>query len=81
MKFNTRISAENLRNYKGKKKKFDIEDEKYLDIDKAIKASYTEKCKKNNEEYVSIEDIERIINGMYLSDDSQKDLGIIKSYL
>ena len=81
MKFNTRISAENLKNYKNNKKKFNVEDEKYLDMDKAIEASYTEKCKKNNEEYVSIEDIDRLINGMYLSDDSQKELGIIKRYL
>jgi len=81
MKFKTRISAENLKNYKNKKEKFNVEDEKYLDIDKAVEASYTEKCKKNNEEYVSIEDIDRLINGMYLSDDSQKELGIIKRYL
>ena len=81
MKFKTRISAENLKNYKNKKEKFNVEDEKYLDIDKAVEASYTEKCKKNTEEYVSIEDIDRLINGMYLSDDSQKELGIIKRYL
>lgn len=30
---------------------------------------------------MSIEDIDRLINGMYLSDDSQKELGIIKRYL
>ena len=40
-----------------------------------------EKCKNNNEEYVSIEDLDRLINGMYLSDDSEKELGIIKRYL
>ena len=72
MKFNTRISAENLKNYKNKKKKFNVEDEKYLDMDKAIEASYTEKCKKNNEEYVSIEDIDRLINGMYLTDSKRR---------
>lgn len=81
MKFSTRISTENLQTYKSKNKKDNTEKEKYLDIDKVIEASYTEKCKKNNEEYVSIEDIDRLINGMYLSDDSQKELGIIKRYL
>lgn len=81
MKFKTRISAENLENYKNKKENFNVEDENYLDIDKAVEASYTEKCKKNTEEYVSIEDIDRLINGMYLSDNSQKELGIIKRYL
>lgn len=81
MKFSTRISTENLGAYKSRNKKNNVEKEKYLDIDKAIEASYTEKCKKNNEEYVSIEDIDRLINGMYLSDDSQKELGIIKRYL
>ncbi len=81
MKFNTRISAENLKSYIHKRGKFSVEDEKYSDIDKAIEASYTEKCKRDNEEYVSIEDIDRLINGIYLSEDSQKELGIIKRYL
>ena len=81
MKFSTRISTENLKAYKSKNEKSNVENEQYLDIDKAIEASYTEKCKKNNEEYVSIEDIDRLINGMYLSDNSQKELGIIKRYL
>lgn len=81
MKFTTRVSIDNLKTCKNKKEKFNIENEKYLDIDKAIESSYTEKCKKNNEKYVSIEDIDRLINGMYLSDDSQKELGIIKRYL
>lgn len=78
MKFSTRISMKNL---KYKEKKANKEDENYIDIDKAIETSYTEKCKKNNQEYVSIEDIDRLINGMYLSDDSKKELGIIKRYL
>lgn len=78
MKFSTRISMKNL---KYKEKKANKEDENYIDIDKAIEASYTEKCQKNNQEYVSIEDIDRLINGMYLSDDSKKELGIIKRYL
>ncbi len=81
MKFNTRISAENLKSYIHKRGKFSVEDEKYSDIDKAIEASYTEKCKRDNEEYVSIEDIDRLINGIYLSEDLQKELGIIKRYL
>ena len=81
MKFTTRVSIDNLKICKNKKEKINIDNGKYLDIDKAIEASYTEKCKKNDEKYVSIEDIDRLINGMYLSDDSQKELGIIKRYL
>ena len=37
--------------------------------------------KKDNEEYVSIEDIDRLIHGMYLDEESKKELGIIKRYL
>lgn len=81
MKFNTRISAENLKKIRNKDKKFNVDSNEYADIDKAIEASYTEKCKKDNETYVSMEDIDRLINGMYLSDDSKKELGIIKRYL
>lgn len=81
MKFRTCMSTENLKKFRNKKEKLNIEDEKYLDIDKVIEASYTEKCKKDSEKYVSIEDIDRLINGMYLNDDSQKELGIIKRYL
>lgn len=81
MKFNTRISAANLKDFKSKEERFSVENKKYLDIDKAIEASYTERCKKDNEKYVSMEDIDRLINGMYLSDSSQKELGIIKRYL
>ena len=40
-----------------------------------------EKWKKEGEEYVTIEDLDRLINGMYLSEDSEKELGIIKRYL
>lgn len=81
MKFNTRISTENLKNWKYKKEQLNMEDEEDLDIDKEIETSYSDKCKNDNEEYVSIEDIDRLVHGMYLSDDSQKELGIIKRYL
>lgn len=81
MKFSTRIYSEKLKKNKSKKKRIDVEDEKYLDIDTEIEDSYTQKCKKNSEEYVSIEDIDKLINGMDLKDDAQKELGIIKRYL
>ncbi len=79
MKFNTYIPKDNFKNLKNTKIK--EYDEKYLDIEKEIEKSYTDKCKDDNEQYVSIEDIHRLINGMYLSDDSKKELGIIKRYL
>lgn len=62
-------------------KKIKEYDEKYSDIEKEIEKYYIDKCKNDNEQYVSIEDIDRLINGMYLSDDSKKELGIIKRYL
>lgn len=80
MKFTTDISLENLKKYRSKKENLN-KDAKYLDIDEEIEASYTEKCKKNDEEYVSIEDIDRLIHGMYLNDESKKELCIIKRYL
>ncbi|WP_297132538.1 DUF5665 domain-containing protein [Terrisporobacter sp.] len=76
MKFKTYISKDNL---KGKQKI--QEDKRFIDIDEEIEKSYTDKCKKDNEQYISIEDLDRFINGMYLSDDSKKELGIIKRYL
>lgn len=79
MKFNTYIPKDNFKNLKNTKIK--EYDEKYLDIEKEIEKSYTDKCKDDNEQYVSIEDIHRLINGMYLSGDSKKELGIIKRYL
>lgn len=79
MKFNTYIPKDNFKNLKNTKIK--EYDGKYLDIEKEIEKSYTDKCKDDNEQYVSIEDIHRLINGMYLSDDSKKELGIIKRYL
>ena len=78
MKFKTSISKVNLNN---KEKNKVANDEKYIDIDKEIEKSYLDKCKSDNEQYVSIEDLDRFINGMYLSDDSKKELGIIKRYL
>ena len=81
MKFSNHISIRNLNKNENENERINVEGEKYLDIDKEIEASYTEKCKKNNKEYISIEDIDRLINGMYLSDDSAKELGIIKRYL
>lgn len=80
MKFTTDISLEKLKKYK-RKKNNSIEDEKYLDIEKIIESSYTDRCKKDNEQYVSIEDIDRLVHGMYLNEDSQKELGITKRYL
>lgn len=79
MKFNTYIPKDNFKDLKNKKIK--EYDEKYSDIEKEIEKSYIDKCKNDNEQYVSIEDIHRLINGMYLSDDSKKELGIIKRYL
>ncbi len=76
MKFKTYISKDNL---KGKQKI--QEDKRFIDIDEEIEKSYIDKCKKDNEQYISIEDLDRFINGMYLSDDSKKELGIIKRYL
>lgn len=80
MKFTTDISLEKLKKYKRKRKE-KIKDETYLDIEKIIESSYTTRCKKDNEEYVSIEDIDRLIHGMYLDEESKKELGIIKRYL
>ncbi|WP_455538471.1 DUF5665 domain-containing protein [Terrisporobacter sp.] len=80
MKFTTDISLEKLKRYKQRKNNL-MEDEKYLDIEKIIESSYTDRCKKDNEKYVSIEDIDRLVNGMYLNEDSEKELGIIKKYL
>ena len=71
MKFNTYIPKDNFKNLKNTKIK--EYDGKYLDIEKEIEKSYTDKCKDDNEQYVSIEDIHRLINGMYLSDDSKKN--------
>ena len=68
MKFKTYISKDNL---KGKQKI--QEDKRFIDIDEEIEKSYTDKCKKDNEQYISIEDLDRFINGMYLSDDSKKN--------
>lgn len=81
LKFNTRISTKNLDSYKNKNDSIEKDEYIDIDIDKIIKKSYTDKCKKDTQEYVSIEDIDRLINGMYLSDNSQKELGIIKRYL
>ena len=78
MKFKTYISKVNLNNQEKNKV---ANDEKYIDIDKEVEKSYLDKCKSDNEQYVSIEDLDRLINGMYLSDDSKKELGIIKRYL
>ena len=80
MKFTTDISLEKLKKYKRKRKE-KIKDETYLDIEKIIESSYTTRCKKDNEEYVSIEDIDRLIHEMYLDEESKKELGIIKRYL
>ena len=80
MKFTTDISLEKLKKYKRKRKE-KIKDETYLDIEKIIESSYTTRCKKDNEEYVSIEDIDRLIHGMYLDEESKKELGIVKRYL
>ncbi|MFR5131463.1 MAG: hypothetical protein ACLTDP_01880 [Terrisporobacter sp.] len=63
MKFTTDISLEKLKKYKEKKKSSN-EDKNYIDIDKIIESSYTDRCKKDNEEYVSIEDIDRLVHGM-----------------
>ena len=81
MKFTTRISADKLKKIKNKDVNNKVENEKYLDIEKVVEASYTDRCKKDNEEYVSIEDIDRLVHGMDLSYDSKKELGIIKRYL
>ena len=81
MKFTTRISADKLKKLKNKDLNNKLKDEKYLDIEKVVEDSYTDRCKKDNEEYVSIEDIDRLVHGMDLSDDSKKELGIIKRYL
>lgn len=81
MKFTTRISADKLKKIKNKDVNNKVENEKYLDIEKVVEASYIDRCKKDNEEYVSIEDIDRLVHGMDLSDDSKKELGIIKRYL
>ena len=72
MKFTTRISADKLKKIKNKDVNNKVENEKYLDIEKVVEASYTDRCKKDNEEYVSIEDIDRLVHGMDLSDDSKK---------
>ena len=80
MKFTTDISLEKLKKYKEKKKSSN-EDKNYIDIDKIIESSYTDRCKKDNEEYVSIEDIDRLVHGMDVNEDNQKELGIIKRYL
>lgn len=80
MKFTTDISLERLKKYKRNRKE-KVKDEAYLDIEKIIESSYTTRCKKDHEEYVSIEDIDKLIHGMYLDEDSKKELGIIKRYL
>ena len=79
MKFSTHLSTDKLK--KNKNESNSKIDKEYLDIEKIIEASYADRCKKNNEEYVSIEDIDRLVHGMYLNEDSQKELGIIKRYL
>lgn len=81
MKYKINISKGNLKNILKNKRKYTVDMEEYNEIDEAIDASYIDKCKKENQEFVSIEDIDRLINGMYLSDDSLKELGIIKRYL
>lgn len=80
MKFITNISLEKLKKYNEKKNNI-TKDDKYLDIEKVVEESYTNKCKKDNEEYVSIEDIDNLVHGMYLNEDGEKELGIIKRYL
>lgn len=80
MKYKIKISK-NIKNIFKDKKNYHVNNTEISSLDDAIEASYTEKCKNNNEEYVSIEDLDRLINGMYLSDDSEKELGIIKRYL
>ena len=72
MKFTTDISLEKLKKYKEKKKSSN-EDKNYIDIDKIIESSYTDRCKKDNEEYVSIEDIDRLVHGMDVNEDNQKE--------
>ena len=81
MKYKINISKRNLKNITRDNRKFNIDNVKFSLLDDMIEASYTDKVKKDNETYVTIEDIDRLINGMYLSDDSQKELGIIKRYL
>lgn len=81
MKYKINISKGNLKNILKNKKKYTVDMEEYNELEEAIDASYTDKCKRENQEFVSIEDIDRLINGMYLSDDSLKELGIIKRYL
>lgn len=81
MKYKINISKGNLKGLFKNNKKFNVDTEEYGSINDAVEASYIDKVKKDNQEYVSIEDIDRLINGMYLSDDSLKELGIIKRYL
>ena len=75
MKYKIKISK-NKKNIFKEKKNYHVNNTEISSLDDAIEASYTEKCKNNNEEYVSIEDLDRLINGMYLSDYSEKELGI-----
>ncbi|MEG0855077.1 MAG: DUF5665 domain-containing protein [Terrisporobacter sp.] len=81
MKYKVNISNRNLKDLLRNKKNFNVDMEEYTNLEHAIEESYIDKCKKENQEYVSIEDIDRLINGMYLSDNSLKELGIIKRYL
>ena len=49
MKFTTHISADKLKKFKNKDINNKVKDEKYLDIEKVVEASYTDRCKKDNE--------------------------------
>ena len=81
MKYKINISKPDFKDNLKNPKKYRVNKQEYSTLDNAIEASYMEKCKKEGEEYVTIEDLDRLINGMYLSEDSEKELGIIKRYL
>ncbi len=78
MKLTTRMSLKESNN---KDNKVYMKTGNYIDLEKIIQSSYTEKCINNNEEYIKIEDLDKFIQGMYLSEDSKQELGIIKRYL
>lgn len=78
MKLTTRMSLKESNN---KDNKVYMKTDNYIDLEKIIQSSYTEKCINNNEEYIKIEDLDKFIQGMYLSEDSKQELGIIKRYL
>ena len=77
MKFTTRISADKLKKIKNKDVNNKVENEKYLDIEKVVEASYTDRCKKDN---VDINTIYKLYKVNELSELTEKQYANINQF-